>query len=264
MALIEPEPYQLTRKVDVARRFSKAATDYEQFANIQLQIASKTLSRLTGLRVERALDIGCGTGRHTAELAGIARCTEGLDLAPGMVEVARQQFPHILFVQGDAEQLPWTTPRFDIVYSSMALQWCQSPMVALAEIHRVLMSRGRAELAIMVDGSFAELVTANRKANAGLQLNRLSAAQDWLNAAQQAGFTVTRSDVMTYTDTFTSLVTLLRSIKCVGAGSPTNKKTGLPVTRSRLKAVEQAMACTATGQLSNSYQVLHLSLEKPE
>ena len=268
MALIEPQPCQSADKDDVARRFSRAAIDYEQFANIQSQIAVNTLARLaqrgiTGESAPRALDIGCGTGRHTAELATLVARAEGLDLASGMIDVARQRFPDISFVQGDAEQLPWSEPVFDVVYSSMALQWCQRPLVAMSELHRVMHSNGLAELAIMVDGSFTELTAASGIVNAGIQLNRLPDTQSWLTAARQAGFTLTSNHVALYTDTFTSLIELLRSIKCVGAGSPTHKNTGLPLTRSRLQALEQAMTNPATGELLNTYKVLQLSLEKP-
>ncbi|NVK58002.1 MAG: methyltransferase domain-containing protein [Alteromonadaceae bacterium] len=262
MALIDPIPGSSTCKGDVARRFSQAASQYEQYANIQSHIATHTFSRLAGVSAQRALDIGCGTGRHTAELAAIAACVEGVDLAPGMIEVARQQFPDIHFLQGDAEQLPWSEPIFDVVYSSMALQWCQAPVSALAEIYRVLLATGRAELAIMVDGSFTELTTANSQVQAGLQLNRLFSAHDWLYAAEHVGFAVKNSEVVSYTDQFSTLVDLLRSIKCVGAGSRTDAQACVPLTRRHLKAIEQAMTCPDTGWLFNSYRVLHLTLEK--
>lgn len=265
MALIEPRTtvHQATEKDDVAKRFSGAAGQYDEIANIQAQIASAALARLPVLPINNALDIGCGTGRHTQRLSRIATTTTGLDLAPGMVVQAQRNYPTIHFLQGDAEQLPWQSAAFDVVFSSMALQWCGCPQAALAEISRVLHHGGRAELAIMVDGSFAELRRASRAAGVSLHINELFTASDWLNALSETGMNYCAHELVEYHDEFEGIWQLLRSIKGVGAGSGAQGAKRQGLTRKALNQLETAMPRNEQGQLTNTYTVVHLTLEKP-
>jgi len=51
-------------------------------------------------------EVGCGTGRVTAHLAGLGVPTVGLDLSPNMVAIARSTYPALAFAAGDATALP--------------------------------------------------------------------------------------------------------------------------------------------------------------
>ncbi|GGF81962.1 methyltransferase domain-containing protein [Alteromonas lipolytica] len=264
MALIEPQEcvQQATQKQDVAKRFSAAARQYDTLATVQSAIAGSALARITTAKATKALDIGCGTGRHTYQLGLISQQTTGLDIAPGMLAQAAANYPMLSFVQGDAEQLPWQADEFDLVFSSMVLQWCRSPLVAMQEIKRVLQPGGKAELAIMVEGSFGELRQGCAGSGVTLRINPLFSAIDWLNAAKQAGLACGDQNTLDYPDRFDSVLPLLRSIKCIGAGSSTNQATSQPLSRCDLKALEGQMLAAGNGQLTNTYKVLHLSLEK--
>lgn len=264
MALIEPQEcvQQATQKPDVAKRFSAAAMQYDALAGIQSTIATAALARLNPALVDTALDIGCGTGRHTATLSQFAEQTTGLDIAPGMLARAKQSYPALSFVLGDAEQLPWRANTFALIFSSMVLQWCRRPLMALSEIKRVLQPGGRAELAIMVQGSFPELQQGSANTGIPVRLNPLFSAGDWQGAVKQAGLRCSEQATVYYRDPFNSLMPLLRSIKCVGAGSSTTQTSSQRLTRSDLQELEQAMLAVANGRLTNTYNVLHLSLEK--
>lgn len=273
MALIEPVHLceQNTCKHDVARRFSLAAAKYDAQAGIQARIASSAIERLADVACQRLLDIGCGTGRHTAELGQSGADVTGVDLAPGMIKLATERYPQFNFRVGDAEQLPWQQETFDVVYSSMALQWCNQPAKALTEIKRVLSSGGRAELAIMVDGSFKELRNASQRSSHDLQLNSLFSATDWSAAATHVGLMINDSNLVDYIDQHDSLLSMLHSIKRIGAGSAitshspkqTHTQTHhAPLTRQALRVIEREMPISASGQLINTYCVLHLTLTK--
>lgn len=120
-------------------------------------IAHEALNNLPQKLSGNALDIGCGTGVHTQALSERGANTAGVDIAEGMLSVARETFPAPHFVHGSAMSLPFESGQFTTVFSSMALQWASSPAIVAQQISKVLSRGGVAELAIMVDGSFSEL-----------------------------------------------------------------------------------------------------------
>ncbi len=89
----------------------------------------------------RVLDVGCGTGRLEAALAGRARVW-GVDAEPKMLEVAKANAPEATFKLARAEQLPFKEGWFERV-----VMWLSSHLVdrprAFAEAHRVLVPGGR-------------------------------------------------------------------------------------------------------------------------
>lgn len=271
MALIEPvtSPHRCADKQDIAARFSAAAAKYDALAGIQHIIADAALSRLSkmgstgNIQGISALDIGCGTGRNTAKLINIWQDVCGMDLAPGMLKQAQANYPFIRFVQGDAEQLPWQSNSFNALFSSMALQWCDSPDKVISEVHRVLQPGGCAELAVMVEGSFPELNQAACKTGIPLSLNTLPTAEFWLDVICQQPWLSINQEVVNYTDRFNDIISLLKSINGIGASSQTDARHRDPLTRNKLQAIGQAIARQSDGALTNTYRILHVSLEKP-
>jgi ubiquinone/menaquinone biosynthesis C-methylase UbiE len=67
--------------------------------------------------VERALDVGTGTGGGARVLADRFPQAEviGVDVSPGMLEEARRLLPGVSFVEGDAAHLPFEDESFDLV-----------------------------------------------------------------------------------------------------------------------------------------------------
>ncbi|MEM9746557.1 MAG: class I SAM-dependent methyltransferase [Actinomycetota bacterium] len=62
----------------------------------------------------RALDAGCGTGRVARLLADRGLTTTGVDVAAGMVEIARREHPDVSFAIGDLAALPLATHSVDV------------------------------------------------------------------------------------------------------------------------------------------------------
>ncbi len=103
------------------------------------------------------LDVGCATGRLLERLAQAgARKLAGSDLAPRIVEVARDRLARIDadadLRSADAETcLPWATHTFDVVTLTGVLHHFYRPAAALEEIERVLRPKGKL---IIVDACF--------------------------------------------------------------------------------------------------------------
>jgi trans-aconitate 2-methyltransferase len=91
---------------------------------------------------ERILDLGCGTGHLTAQLAAAGAEPVGLDLASTMIEQARRTYPQLRFVVGDARDFSFDQP-FDAVLSNAALHWVKPPEKAIACVARALKPGGR-------------------------------------------------------------------------------------------------------------------------
>ena len=94
-----------------------------------------------------ALDVACGSGKLTAELARIAGPTGhivGLDFSPQMLEVARHDHPDIEFEEGDALKLPFDDAIFDASTIAFGLRNLADPILGLREMLRVLKPGGRA------------------------------------------------------------------------------------------------------------------------
>lgn len=95
---------------------------------------------------DRLLDVACGTGvlaRAAADQLGAEGYVEGLDMNPGMLEVAKKLNPHIEWHRGVAEDLPWEDHSFDVVVSQFGLMFFEDCQIALREMFRVLKPQGR-------------------------------------------------------------------------------------------------------------------------
>lgn len=86
-----------------------------------------------------ALDVACGSGRLTAELARRAPGGRvvGLDFSPGMLETARSAHPDLEFILGDALRLPFEDGEFGVTTMAFGLRNLADPRRGLAEMARV-------------------------------------------------------------------------------------------------------------------------------
>ncbi len=91
---------------------------------------------------EHILDVGCGTGHLTAEIAAAGATTLGIDASPAMIAQARQNFPKLSFRLVDAAEFQ-SEAVFDAVFSNAALHWMLDPDPVAAAIARALKPGGR-------------------------------------------------------------------------------------------------------------------------
>ena len=251
---------------DVAHRFSKAAVQYNSIAGVQRIIAKQALANLPIDLQGTALDIGCGTGIHTQTLANKGAAATGVDIAEGMLAQARKMYSDPIlgptFVEGSAVDLPFSDNQFSTVFSSMALQWVSDTGLVANEIARVLKKSGIAELAIMVAGSFSELKTARKVAQLPQAETYMPTTAQWVNGFKQSGLSLKRVITKDYVDTHGDIMSLLRSVKGVGAGETGQKQP--PLTRRDIKKLAMAYSNMSgvESKLPLTYRVSHFRLEK--
>lgn len=251
-------------KRKIARQFSRAAPDYNGAAEVQLPIAEQLLSQLpSGLN--SLLDIGAGTGRITARLTAHGQQVFGLDIAEGMMRVARQSHGSgVHWLVGDAEALPIADKRLDAVYSSMALQWCAPMALVFNEIYRVLRPGGSAHLAILCDGALDELRQSWAQLDNRPHVNRYPTAGELAATATDAGFAVNQHQ-QDFITRHADIYGLLQSLKKIGANVVTEGPR-TPLKRqslSRLARHYHTHFASADGALPLTYRVSFLQLSKP-
>jgi demethylmenaquinone methyltransferase / 2-methoxy-6-polyprenyl-1,4-benzoquinol methylase len=125
--------------------FDRIARRYDR-VNTVLSIGTdggwrRRAARETGLRSGgSALDVACGSGKLTAELAKMAGASGrvvGLDFSPQMLEVARRTHPSLEFIEGDALDLPFDDSSFDAATIAFGLRNLADPIKGLREMARV-------------------------------------------------------------------------------------------------------------------------------
>ena len=90
---------------------------------------------------ERILDLGCGDGQLTSQLASMGARVTGVDASEAMVEAARAR--GVDAEQGTAERLPFPAEEFDAVFSNAVLHWVRGQDEMMGEVRRVLKRGGR-------------------------------------------------------------------------------------------------------------------------
>lgn len=134
------------------------ASEYYKQSNLQQAMAEENLALLKLEGSERILDVGCGDGKITAELASrVPRGSVlGTDPSHGMIAFAGshfgpQAYANLRFEVADARRLSYRS-EFDLAVSFNALHWVPEQEAALRSIRAALKPVGRALLRMVPEG----------------------------------------------------------------------------------------------------------------
>lgn len=175
----------------------------------------------------RVLDLGCGTGEALPMLGerfGGAECL-GIDLARSMLAKAAERQPRWrrwlgarapALVCADAEALPLATGSVDLVFSNLALQWCEAPKV-FAEAARVLRTDGLILFSTFGPDTLNELRTAFRAADGGEHVSPFVDMHDLGDALVHAGFADPVMEMERLTLEYASVRALVEDLRRIGA-----------------------------------------------
>ena len=124
------------------------AADYARASSEQQQWARELIAKLRLQGHERVLDIGCGDGKVTAEIAASLPqgAVVGVDNSPAMIALAQASYPRsqwasLAFQLADAAALPFAA-EFDVVFSNATLHWVLDHVPVLRGIRRSLRPGG--------------------------------------------------------------------------------------------------------------------------
>lgn len=129
--------------------FSDSAAAYAATMAPSLEVMAARVVARAGLRPgEDVLDVGTGTGTAAGMAQGDGRSVVGLDLAPGMLEIARQAHPAVTWVEASFDAMPFGDEAFDVVLAVHALLFGADPVASLREWLRVTRPGGRVSLSV--------------------------------------------------------------------------------------------------------------------
>lgn len=221
----------------IAAAFGRAASLYEQHAELQRQSADALLARLDGRQFDHVLDAGCGPGRMSRYWRQQGSKVSALDLSAQMLAEAQRHDVAHHYLLADIEALPQASATFDLVWSNLAVQWCSDLRGALSELYRVVRPGGIVAFSTLAHGSMPELRQAWRAvddrehANRFLPVEQLESALDGWNVDYQSH---------AITLWFNDALSAMRSLKGIGATHLHDGREQRLLTRSQLHQVQLA------------------------
>jgi malonyl-CoA O-methyltransferase len=261
-------PVESLDKRDIAHSFSRAAPVYDSVARLQRDVGTRLLQRLDAVAGEPAtvLDLGCGTGHfHPALQKRFPRATYlGLDIADGMVKYAQSHHNGTgHWLVGDAELLPLAAASVDLVFSSLAIQWCYRPQLLFAELARVLRPGGSCVFTTLGPGTLRELRSSWAAVDNHQHVNHFLSADELAAAAGEVPGVRLALDNAVFRMEYCRVRDLLTELKTLGAHNMNRDRPGGLTSRRSLQGMLQAYERWREGDLlPATYDVILGTLER--
>ena len=225
-------------KARVRSSFGKAALTYDAAAVLQKQVRTEMLSRLNLVKLKPAviLDAGCGTGAASHALQHRFKRAQviSLDFAHPMLQKTRKtglwQRLKLLcdsskqyLLCADIESIPLKDSSVGLLWSNLAIQWCNDLDAAFEEFHRVLQPEGLLMFSTFGPDTLRELrIASNEAANTPFtSVSRFIDMHDIGDALVRAGFSAPVLDVERFTLTYDDVQSVMRDLKSIGAHNAT-------------------------------------------
>jgi malonyl-CoA O-methyltransferase len=168
-------------------------TDHNLTRDLDAVVTREVLAGSAGAKM---LEIGCGTGKNTAWLAGIARCMLALDFSAGMLRQAQARLRTVgasnvaLALADLAHPWPCASEWADLVVSNLVLEHIEDLAPVFAEARRVLVAQGRLFICELhpfrqYEGKRAVFERDEARVEIPAYVHHVS---DFLDAAEREGF----------------------------------------------------------------------------
>jgi len=247
----------------VAEGFSRAATTYDSVASLQRDVADHLLEQIApGSPLTNVLDLGCGTGYSLPALQLLAQPSQlfAADLAEGMLGYARAtRRVDARWVCADAESLPFTAQSLDLIFSSLALQWCDNPDRLFSEVQRVLATNGHILFATLGPGTLQELRDAWRQVDNDVHVNHFIDESHLRASLTRAGLTVVSWQTQWRQLSYKTLSMLTGELKTLGAHNRNPGQANGLTGRQKIRRLHEAYEhFRIDGNLPATYEVYYV------
>jgi len=221
------------------RSLDRAAATFDAAAVLQAEVRERLLERLSyvAFTPTTVLDLGCRTGRGARALAGRYPQAEviAVDLSVAMLRQAGE--PPFARVCADHAWLPLRDASVDLLFSNLALPWCDDLDAAFREFRRVIRPNGLVHFTTLGPGTLCELRAAS---GGGPDGHALAEMHDIGDGLLRAGLAEPVLDVEHYTLTYRDVAALMRDLRAIGAGNVSAARSRGLTGRSRLATLASA------------------------
>lgn len=215
---------QILDRQRIRKAFDRAVESYDEAAVLQKEVCARLLEKLDVARLDPKwiLDAGTGTGEAVRALQKRYRKAEVvlLDLSENMLDKAGRQGglfrkPHK--VCADIESLPFADQSFELVFSSLALQWCNDIGAAMAEFRRVLKPGGLLVFTTFGPDTLKELRTSWQQVDSAVHVNSFIDMHDIGDGLLHGGFAEPVMESETITVQYKDVDSLMQDLRAIGA-----------------------------------------------
>jgi len=234
-------------KGSVKKSFNRAAKSYNRVAILQEEVMQRLLQRLQYIRHEpqSLLDIGCGTGKA---VSGLRKQYSGsnlvcMDLAYSMLLESRKAFGLLQkkrLINADMERLPFSSNSFDLLFSSLALQWANDLPATFKDLARIGRDGGLLMFATFGPATLSELRDAWLKLDQKPHVHAFIDMHDIGDMLMAAGFSQPVVDSEVIRLEYGNFRQVLDDLKGIGASNADRNRSRGLMTPAKLKSLEQA------------------------
>jgi malonyl-CoA O-methyltransferase len=267
---LNPQDEYTIDKARVRASFDRAATSYDAAAVLQKEVRVRMLERLdyTKIAPARILDAGTGTGHAARALEERYKDSHvfALDIALGMLRMTAAADPWWRrFIPGrrsalcaDIESLPLRTGSIDLVWSNLAIQWCNDLDLAFGEMARVLRTDGLLMFSTFGPDTLKELREASAADPAHVHVSRFIDMHDIGDALVRAGFSAPVMDVEHFVLTYEDVLGVMRDLKAIGArNAAQGRRRGLEGKGFLAALTERYERFRSEGKLPATFEVIY-------
>ena len=221
-------------KHEVRRAFNRAAANYDASAVLQREICARMLERLEYIRLQPTciLDAGSGTGWGARQLGERYKQADivVLDIAVNMLRAAigtsrwwQKLFSDSKqrFVCADVEDLPLAAQSVEMVWSNLAVQWCNDLPATFVEFQRVLKTDGLVMFSTFGPDTLNELRIAFNGVDDYNHVNRFADMHDIGDMLVAAGFAEPVMEMEKITLTYDDVKAVMQDLRSIGAHNVT-------------------------------------------
>lgn len=258
-------------KREVRRAFSKAAQTYDATAVLQREVCIRMLEKLDCIKQQptRILDVGSGTGwgtRQIGERYPQADVT-ALDIAIGMLEAARgtsSWWKKLFttskqsFLCADVEALPLSSQSIDMVWSNLAVQWCNDLPATFVELNRILKHEGLLMFSTFGPDTLKELRIAFDGVDGHNHVNRFADMHDIGDMLVAAGFADPVMEMETLTLTYDDVKAVMQDLRDIGAHNATQGRAHGMMGKSKWsRIVQNYETLRREGKLPATFEIIY-------
>jgi malonyl-CoA O-methyltransferase len=252
-------------KHKVRRAFDRAANSYDAAAVLQKEVCRRLLDKLDYIRLspQLVLDAGVGTGEAVAPLMRRYKKSRlvALDLSEHMLSKALAhggllRKPEL--VCADIEQLPFAANSFDLVFSSLVLQWCNDLSATMRELLRVLRPGGLLMFSTFGPNTLQELRACWQQIDDAVHVNQFTDMHDVGDELLRSGFADPVMEAEVITVNYEAVDVLMADLRAIGANATAEGgRTGLttPAVVSRIRQAYEHYR--QDGLLPATYEVVY-------